>query len=356
MRKLRHIILLSLCVLSIVPAWSQRRYSIAEQWEYSLAELSGFSSKDVNNSTDVLFGLHASQYTGSHHLIGFSIDGGWSAFTTTMPRVSCRPGGGTIGARFLYEYQYSGILFQLGAGFAYQRVFNDLADTVFYHPNMRDTWSSVNNREFTLKHAFYDRRDMAQQLYVSVPVYIGHYIPGPKGIGYILAGFNCNYALWGNTEQHLTGTTTGLYEYYVGIWREMDNHGFRKDVPIERTGGKLNLKFDLQAHLEGGYEYTSQQNPHSYRVLPMDRMDIRLRVAAFIDYGILNISPEGRNVLYGLPMETIYDFPTYRMDHVFSTADARPYWLRNLNVGIRFTVLFGFQGKERCILCDPWRH
>ena len=85
-------------------------------------------------------------------------------------------------------------------------------------------------------------------------------------------------------------------------------------------------------------------------------MDCRIRFAAFADFGILNINPKTDKVFYGVPMESLYDFPTYRMDHVFSTVDSKPYWLRNINVGVRFTVLFGFQGKERCILCDPWRH
>ena len=348
-------ILLIVCLLPMMVA-AQRRISVAERWEYRLASLSEFTEKDVNNSTDVLFGLHASQYTGSHHLIGLSAEGGWSAFLNNMPRVSILPSGGAIGLSFVYEYQYSGILFQTGVGFNYQHVANNLSDTSFYHPGMHDTWSGVQDVEFTLKHRFENRTDVAQQIYGQVPFYVGHYIPSAAGIGYFLAGLKLSYAFWGNTKQKLRGTTTGLYERYVGVWQEMDNHGFRKNVPIERSGDRLKLKFDLMAHVEIGYEYTGFQNPHSYRIMPNDRLDWRLRFAAFVDMGILDISPNGKNVLYGIPVETIYDFPTYRMDHVFSTVDSKPYWLRNINVGIRFTVLFGFQGKERCILCDPWRH
>lgn len=354
MRDLRYILLIvCLCPMMI---WAQRRFSAAEQWEYRLARLEGFTDKDVNNSTDVLFGLHASQYTGSHHLIGVALEGSWSAFLNNMPMAANLPGGGAAGLNILYEYQYSGILFQTGLGVNYQRVYNNIADTSIYHYNMLDTWSGINPVPFTLKHRFEDRRDMAQQLYAQIPLYIGHYIPGTKGIGYFLAGVKLNYAVWGTTEQKLRGTTTGHYERYVGIWEEMDNHGFRKDVPIRRSGKQLKLKFDVMAHLEMGYEYTTLQNPHSYRIMPNDRLDCRLRFAAFVDMGILNINPETKNVYYGIPQSTIYDFSTYQIDHVFSTADAKPYWLRNIYAGIRFTVLFGFQGKERCILCDPWRH
>lgn len=354
MRKLQCIIVLIAC---LCPAWmqAQRRYHTAERWEYRLAQANGFTTKDVDNQTDILFGLHASQYTGSHHLIGFSAEGGWSAMTTNMPRVSITPGGGMAGLRFVYEYQYSGFLVQTGLGVSFQRVTNTLSDTAIYHEHMHDRWQGIGDAEFTLKHFFEDRRDISNQLYAQLPLYAGHYILGSRGIGYFLAGVQLNYSFWGNTEQKLTGTTTGLYERYVGIWEEMDNHGFRKEVPIERKGERLKLKMDVMVHGEIGYEYTTFQNPHSYRVRPGDRLDCRLRFAAFADFGIVNISPQTKNVLYDTPAETIYDFSTYRMDHVFSTDDARRYWLRNVNVGVRMTVLFGFQGKERCILCGPWR-
>lgn len=355
MRKLQYVILLTLILL---PVWlqAQKRYSVSEQPEYQLAEKSEFSTKDVENKTDALFGLHASLYSGSHHLIGASVEGSWSSFFSSMPSAHITPGGGGIGLHFLYEYQYSGFILQTGFGAAYQRVFTNVADTSIYHEHMQDTWSGINPVEFTLKHRFTDRQDMSQQAYGQIPLYLGHYIFGSSGIGYFLAGVHANFAFWGTTAQRMTGTTTGLYERYVGIWEEMDNHGFRKDVPIERTGSQLKLKFDVLAHAEMGYEYNTRQAVKDYRVRPSDRLDCRIRVAGFVDCGILNICPNTNNVFYGIPSETIYDFSTYRMDHIFSTQEAKAFWMRNLFVGVRFTVLFGFQPAERCILCDPWRH
>lgn len=334
---------------------AQKRYSMAENWENRLANLSEFTTKDVENKTDVLFGLHASQYTGSHHLLGFSAQGAWSAALNNMPSVSNLPGGGLGELRIVYEYQYSGLIIQTGLGVGYQNISSRIGDTVIYHPSMHDSWNGQDVL-FTLKHSFYDRQDNYQHIYAQLPLYVGHYILGSRGIGYFLAGVHINYSFWGNTRVKLTGTTTGLYERYVGIWEEMDNHGFRKDVPIERKGDRLQLKLDLMAHGEIGYEYTTFQNPKSYRVRPGDRLDCRLRFAAFADFGILDICPRTNTSFYETPEATIYDFPTYQFHHAFSTADAKNYWLRHLNVGVRFTVLFGFQGKERCILCDPWRH
>lgn len=331
---------------------AQRRFLTSEWWEYRLNELRGFTNKDVSNRTDLFWGLHTGQYSGSHIMLGFSAEGSWSGFMNNLPAASMRPGGGAVGVHFVVEYQYSGLLFQTGLGINYQRVFNNISDTCFYHYNMHDTWEGIKDVEFILKHDFYHRQDMAQQVYGQLPLYLGHYILGPTGVGYWLVGFHLNYAFWGNTRQKLEGSTMAQYEAYLGIWREMDNHGYRKDVPIERKGEQLKLKFDVMAHGEIGYEYLPYQP--SYKRYTTTQLDVRLRFAGFVDVGILNINPRTDKVFYETPMETIYDFPTYRMDHVFSTKDAKDFWLRNLFVGVRLTVLFGLKPPEKCILCDPW--
>lgn len=355
MSELRYILLLTLCLFASI-GWAQRRYSVSGQSEYELGKAKGFSTKDVENQTDVLMGLHASEYSGSHHLIGFSVDGGWSTFFSSMPAAKTTPGGGLIGLHFLYEYQYSGLIIQTGVGVAYQKVFTNIADTSIYHEHMVDTWSSVYPTEFTLKHHFADRQDVSQQLYGRIPLYVGHYFFGSRGIGYFLAGLHAGYAFWGNTRQTMNVSTSGKYERYVGIWEEMDNHGFRKDVPLERKGERLALKFDLAAHAEIGYEYNTRQSIKNYRSRPSDRLDGRIRIAGFVDCGLLTICPEGNKVFYDTPMESIYDFSTYSAEHVFSTQDASKHWVRNLSVGLRVTFLFGFQPQEHCILCDPANH
>lgn len=353
MRNLRYIVLILL--LYALPAWSQRRFSVSQKGEYSLSQHSGFSTKDVENKTDALFGLHASLYTGSHHLIGISAEGSWSAFINNMPGVRNTPGGGAAGIHLLYEYQYSGLIIQTGVGIAWQRVYTNIADTAIYHYGLTNTWGG-NSRKFDLRHTFAERRDEAQNFYAQVPLYVGHYIFGSVGIGYFLAGLQFNYAFMGETKLKMVGSTAGKYYDFVGVWDEMPNHGFRKNVPLERKGDRIKLKMDVMAHVEGGYEYNTQQANKNYRTRPGDRIDCRLRFAAFVDFGILNITPDGNAPFYGIPEETLYDFPTYQAAHVFTTKDATHYWMRNLFTGIRFTVLFGFKPQERCILCDPWRH
>ena len=349
MPQLRHIILLTLCLLSTL-TWAQKRYTTSDKEEYSLQGQSGFSTKEVENETDMQFGLHASLYSGSHHLIGVAAEGAWSSFISPMPQTSNTPGGGAGALQFLYEFQFNGFLLQTGLGATYQHVFTPIADTAIYR-SMVDPLDG----SYTLKHVFYNRTDQAQQLYLQLPLYFGHYIFGDHGLGYFFAGFRFSYAVWNKTHQSLIGSTSAKFDKYDGIWEEMDNHGFRKDVPIERDGS-LKAKFDIMLHGEMGYEFNTRQVAHNYRVRPGDRLDGRIRVGAFIDFGLLNSCPNTDQPFYYTPEETLFDFPTYQMDHVFSTVDAKSYWMRNLFVGLRLTFLFGFEPEERCILCDPWKH
>ena len=355
MSKLRHIILLILC-LTTMTGMAQRRYSVSEKREFELSSVRGFSTKDVENQTDVLMGLHASEYSGSHHLVGLSLTGGWSTFLNNMPEAKNTPGGGSLDLHLLYEYHFAGLIIQTGLGISAQRVFTDMNPAVIYHENMMDTWSAITPAPFTLKHTFVDRQDMAQHLYVRIPLNVGHYFFAPQGIGYFLVGVHAGYAFMGSTSTAMTVSTAGKYERYIGIWEEMDNHGFRKDVPLERKGGPLALKFDLAAHAEIGYEYNTRQSVRNYRTRPADRLDGRLRVAGYVEGSMLNICPSTKGALYGIPTESIYDFSTYTTDHVFSTEEASKSWLRNLSVGIRVTFLFAFRPDDKCILCNPANH
>lgn len=352
MRKLRYILL----ILVLCPAllWAQKRYNPADQWEYRLAELSGFSSRNIGGQPDARFGLHTSLYTGARHLVGFSVDAGWSAMVSNMAVTHGLPGGASAGIHFVYEYQNSGYLLQTGLGLSYQKVTNAIADTSFY-TKMVDNWGGTTPLDFTLRHRFTDRRDESQLYYARIPVYVGHYIPGALGMGYFLAGVQVQYAFGGNTHVTMVGSTAGQYDRFDGIWDEMDSRGYRKDVPIDRTGDRLKINFDLLAHGEIGYEYATSQNVFNYRKRSRNNYDCRFRFAAFFDMSVLDIGPKTDNPFYEMPTATIFDFPTYRMYHVYSSVAAKESWVRNLSVGIRVSVFFGFEGKERVILGTPWR-
>lgn len=392
MSKLRQIIVLSLCLASVA-TWGQNRYSATSKAERSLSKVKGFSNKDANKSKNAL-GLHSSTYTGSGHYLGLSVDGGWSTFLSNIQGVQSTPGGWTASGKFLYEYHNGNFFLQTGVGVGIQQVttplksssttdrastfLNGYSDPELGHQHpMTDPYDGM---KFHMKQVFSDRSDMAELYYAQLPINFGYYIAGQGGVGYVMLGAQVNYAFGGKTRSNATCTSRAVFEKYIGIFEEMDNHGFRKDVPISSTGGQLPIRLgntgvknlDIIGHIEGGYEFNTFEAIQQYRTSKLDNTDCRMRISAFIDISLPNIAPKGANKLYDLNFNEaendqskieiqqrgLYDFHTFKMSHAFTTdvANGSKLWVRNFTVGVRFTVLFSLKAQQRCILCDPWRH
>lgn len=390
MSKLRQIIVLSLCLASVA-AWGQNRFATSSKKERDLSKVKGFSSKDAKKSTNAL-GLHSSTYTGSGHYLGFSVDGGWSTFLTNIQGVQSTPGGYAANGKILYEYHFGNFFLQTGAGIGIQRVTTPVKSellpenvTTFYngfsdrsvgeqHP-MADPY---DGKRFNMKHTFGERSDISELYYAQLPINFGYYISGQGGVGYVMLGAQVNYAFGGKTMANATCTSVAVFDDYIGVFEEMDNHGIRKDVPITYKGGKLPIRMsgveglDILGHIEGGYEFNTFQAIPQYRSSRADNMDCRMRLSAFIDMSLPNISPQGTNKLYDLNIneaETdpekiaaqqlgLYEFHSFKMNHVLTTdvANGSKLWVRNFTVGVRFTLVFSLKAQQRCILCDPWRH
>ena len=392
MSKLRQIIVLSLCLASVA-TWGQNRFSASSRAERNLSKVKGFSSKDANKSRNAL-GLHSSTYTGSGHYLGFSVDGGWSTFLTNIQGVQSTPGGWAANGKFLYEFHTGNFFLQTGVGVGIQRVTTPVK-TELLPGSSSEFLNGFSNQEvgkqypiadpydgarFHMKHVFSERSDMAELYYAQLPVNFGYYISSQGGVGYVMLGAQINYAFGGKTSASATCTSYAVSEKYIGVFEEMDNHGFRKDVPITSEGGKLPIRLgnsnveglDIVGHIEGGYEFNTFQAIPQYRSTKADNMDCRLRLAAFIDISLPSISPKGTSKLYDLNIneaETdpakievqqrgLYDFHTFKMNHVLTTdvADGNKLWVRNFTIGVRFTLLFSLKPQQRCVLCDPWRH
>lgn len=391
MSKLRQIIILSLCLVSVA-TWGQNRYATTTKAEKKLSKVKGFSSKDANKSRNAL-GLHSSTYTGSGHYLGFSVDGGWSTFLSNIQGVQSTPGGWAANGKFLYEFHFGNFFLQTGVGAGIQRVTTLLNSELlsensvylngFSNPELgrqHPMTDPYDGAQFHLKHVFSERSDMAELYYAQLPINFGYYIAGRGGVGYVMLGAQVNYAFGGKTSSSATCTSTAIFEKYMGVFEEMDNHGFRKDVPITAEGDKLPIRLgstnvenlDILGHIEGGYEFNTFQPIQQYRTSKIDNTDCRMRISAFIDISLPNISPRGAKKLYDLNInegETdpakieaqqrgLYDFHTFKMNHVFTTdvANGNKLWVRNFTVGVRFTILFSLRAQQRCILCDPWRH
>lgn len=311
-------------------------------------------------------GLRTGQYTGEHHLIGAYYEGDYTTYLTSSPKVSVTPGGMGHGAGVVYEYQRNSLLLQTGLGLHIQSVTTAVGDTTYTKEHVADAWTNQMVHQYgawagkeddfyyDLEYIFRDRQDFSRMTYVQVPLYMGQQFPLRSGVCYYLLGAKFSYAWRGYTEVHALGSTQGHYDRYIGTFYEMDNHGLRRDVPIDRVAQpKLKLDWDVLAHAEVGYEwgiYSPTQGWRGQRSL--QPLDLRFRIAAFADASLRNINPNTHLDLCTAPDESKWDFPTYRFSHVCGSELMQGAQMRNLFAGVKVTVLFGIKGREHCILCD----
>ena len=367
MVRLRHTYCLYTLLLLLLPVMVTAQTRIdADRKDLLGAGSSNFSDKSPREILDNN-GLRTGQYSGEHHLVGVYAEGSYSSFVSNMPYSSLTPGGFGAGFGIAYEYQIDNFLFQTGAGISRQDVWTNIHDTAFTKYHTSDAWTNemyhrygdwngqLDTFYYDLNYSFYDRQDYSTMTYLQVPILFGQQINGrTHSVGYYLAGVKINWGFKGATRVRATGTTEGVYDRFFGVFHEMDNHGLRKDVPILREGDKLNFKLDVLAHLEAGWEYGIYSPVRGWRGGPGARpFDLRLRVAAFCDFGILNINPNTNKKMVYPPDQSKWDFPTYQLNHVYSTEDARGYVVRNMYVGLKISALFGIKRKEKCIICRP---
>lgn len=293
-------------------------------------------------------GLLTGAYSGRHYLFGAYVDGAYSGLPSTLPQAQFTPGGYSTAAGLVFEYNRNYFSVQVGAAIEWQDVTNTIADTIFQYQNVYDRWTYP----FILQYDFHKRQDEMRQLYMQVPLLIG----GRFAQWYLLCGAKLKVPLpVGSTRMKVIGTTTGIYEQFLGIYEEMDNHGLRKDVPFSRDGEKLGLPIDISLSAEIGYEWGKYAKGETGFNSPKFELDTRYRVALFADVGLLNINPHGGNEYLIIPMDDYrYDFPRYQMNHIFSSNLTSNRTIHNFNVGLKLTVLVGFMAKSECRICGPW--
>lgn len=294
-----------------------------------------------------------------YHAFGLWVEGSYSQMVTKMPTVSA-PKGGSVGGGLAYEIKTRGLMIQTGLGIRFQDVRSTAADTAFTWEGVLDN-DPLNPKYVDVHYSFYDHHDRARNWYFELPILFGTFFGASgyndAGQGYFLAGPKLRVTIGGETRSQTVGTTTGTYADYIGEWAEMDGHGFRRDVPIATNLGQLPLGIDIGAHAEVGYEYGRENmRSYGYSLRPL------IRIAAFVDFGMINCMPArriGSDIAQGLvevPEATMYDFPTYRVNHAFRTVGAKDYWLHNLFVGVKFTVLLRLPNHDGCVICNEERY
>ncbi len=215
-------------------------------------------------------------------------------------------------------------------------------------PNQTD----LDGETFDYVYELRDRQDQYRNVGLSVPVMVG--VLHRKF--YMLAGVKLGANLYTKTHSEAMLTT---YGQYVGLdpFVNMPEYQFFNDLPVS-GGVKTDLNFNMDLSIEVGGRLNSVFDGTGYDV-PKSKIDYRL--AAFIDYGLLDLHTAG--TAEPLIAPTAYNSgetaPVYNtrtmvdklvMNDIMSTEGfARS--VNNFMIGLKFTVLFQLPEPGTCILC-----
>ena len=324
------------------------------------------TSKSVKNHPTYGILLLALLFCGSvnarvqvnHYVGGYGQVGEWSLLPSQSNYSASLGVAG--GAGFIYELQaghtYSPVrfLFNVGVGAtggmtAYSQRVNQTEALL----NQRD----LQNEPFDYIYEIKDRQDRYTNVALHVPFMFGVQVKR----FYALAGVKVYANIWTKAHSKATVTTLGRYadfdDFGENGWPE---YQFFAGEPIQSDiNTSLNLDMDLSVEL--GARLGEINYGVGYDV-PKRKMEYR--IAAFLDYGLLDIHTKGTKPSIVLPER--YDIDPASPNYVYKTrtmvdklvmndimsTNAFASMVNNLVVGVKFTVLFQLPEQQRCVLCQ----
>ena len=297
----------------------------------------------------------------NHYVGGFAQIGEWSLIPSKSDYSGSLGVAGGLG--FQYELQagktYSPARFLLDVGVgatggltAYIQSSNR-TETLFDQ-------TGLNHQPFDYVYEIKDRKDKYTNYAVHVPLLVG--IQYRRF--YALAGIKVYANIYTQSHSSATLTTYGVDKTIIGETgahdlRDMPEYQFFTDEKV-KSNVKTTLNLDLDASVEIGARLGMINYSVGYDV-PKRKMEYRLGV--FFDYGLLDVHSKGTKPALKLPPRYEIDplSPNYvyksrsmidgmEMNDIMSTngfASA----VKNLVVGVKFTVLFQLPEAKQCVLC-----
>ena len=331
----------------LVPALSQTRLEADKNMRELGRSDSRFTNTDRKRHEDMR-GLRRSLYTGNHHSVGMSVYGGWSAILSSSDIVTSNPGGYSLRLGGFYEYRKGYFVLQAGLGAMYRDIRTQVNDYRYVNTEMASTWDRrwaevIDTWGMPVSQLTYDlqgREDRLQQLHVQVSLLAGVLWNG----WYALAGLTPSLPLIQHASTSMTITSRGSYDRYLGLgengyWEEMDNHGYRKDVPLKRATSDLPMRLDLMVSLEGGYDWTIKEYTH-------------LRIGAYARCGVMNTAVRGGEKSVYIPYASKWDFETFLATPVWISDLSEGQQLHNFSAGLKITLLYTIPPPDKCVLCS----
>ena len=339
--------ILLMLFVSVLPMQAQTRLT-ADKRMGNLGRSNSHFTLSENKRYIDLMGLRQSDYTGDHHSLGAYVYGGYASVASAAKEIQISPGGYKLQAGGLYEFRHGYFTLQTGAGFMYRNIKSDIGSYCYTNTSMAATWDPrwdvvADSWGMAISELRYDitsRRDELQQVYVQVPILMGINFYGI----YALAGITPSLPLYQRASTSMNVSSRGSYSRYLGLgdgnyWEEMDNHGYRKDVPLSRSTLNLPSRLDLIFSLEAGYDFKIKDYTH-------------LRLAAYADMSINRISGNTDKRSLYIPYESKWDFETFEATPVWYSDVANGKFTHHFSAGLKLTILYTFPKTDKCILCS----
>jgi len=239
-----------------------------------------------------------------------------------------------------YRYFRNGFIIQTGLEGEFNYITNRINDSQL-SIGMTDT----EREAFTMHISATNGKDYMQFINCYVPLYVGY----EYRHFYLLAGAEVGMNLYGTTYTTSTLSTKAEYERYLGWLEDMPNHDLRNNVPVSSTKYKLKLSSpSVQAHLEIGGRLDRFSTEKGADVV---QKKYRLYLAAFADYGIMNIhqqESEGDLISFS---QTSGEALQFNVTPAMLSSQMLNHQVHPLTIGIKFTCLFELPGKKICVMC-----
>ena len=272
------------------------------------------------------------------HFVSLHGDAGYSSLLHSIS--GQKPAVGmnmNIGAD--YRLLHNNFLFSAGVEAMYELNANQL-DKLDVSIPMKDTEGDLFDM-----HVLVDKsRDLSHMVNVNIPLLVG----GEWGRFYFLVGPKVSLNLYGVTSSSSKVTTYGEYDRYYDDFYDMPNHQFVSGQQMSSASLPLKWNMNVMAHIELGGRVSHMYKHQQFRLHP----DIvRMYVAGFVDFGLLNIHSHSNGSPLFEYRETDEGVQFYIQPLLLSSVADNAVF-RNMNIGIKYTVAFELPKQGKSFIYD----
>ena len=292
--------------------------------------------------------------------------GEWSLLPTQSKYGTSFGAAGGLG--FVYEmqvgptYGQTRFLFDVGVGADYGMTsFMQGTNAKVTLENQQD----LQGDGFDYIYEIRDRKDQYTNLALRVPIMFGV----QHKQFYMLAGVKIGANLMVNANTTANIKTYGNYHHFDPFYN-MPEYQFFDQVPLEKkqkAGSVELINMDVSFEIGGRIGYLTDAVGYD-----VPKRKIEYRLAAFVDYGVLDFHNAGVNDFFSAPdyYDAVSAYKTTTMidnltvNDIMSTQsldennNVVPFAksVNNFMVGLKFTVLFQLPEAGRCVICrDAYR-